>query len=187
MSRSFQFSEAVRSDLLMHGVDPGGVLQKVYYFLSVPGFSTVIIYRLSALCFQRQGKWVFVARLLWRTNVLLSCCDISPSAKIGKGLFLPHSLGIVVGKDVVIGDNVTLYQNVTLGQRRPTRDEAGSYPSLGDQVVVGAGAVILGAIKVGSRARVGANAVVLEDVPEGLTVAGVPATLVSTKRRTEVS
>ncbi len=112
----------------------------------------------------------------------IQCADLRllhvPSARIGPGLLLPHPVGIVVGDDVEIGDNATIYQHVTLGQRG-ARDQ--SYPVIGHNVVIYAGAVIIGNITIGDGAVIGANAVVTGDVPAGATAVGIPARI-STRR-----
>lgn len=97
---------------------------------------------------------------------------IAPSAVIGKGLKLPHYMGVVIGEGAVIGNDCTIYQQVTLGQRD------GEYPTLGNNVVVYAGAKILGKVDIGSGAVIGANAVVLRDVPAGAVAAGIPAKII---------
>lgn len=137
--------------------------------------SAVSIYRLSYKCQQGNGLMKVIAQLLCRLNVTLNGCDISQAAKIGKNLELYHPVGVVIGV-CVIGDNAKIYQNVTIGQRHQgqhTNDDG--YPVLEDDVVIYAGAVVAGAIKIGRGARVGANSVVLKDVPPYTTVAGIPA------------
>lgn len=106
-------------------------------------------------------------------------CYISPRAQIGARLRLPHPVGIVIGDGVVIGEGCTLYQHVTLGGRRRGDWQRGAYPIVGDGVVLFAGAVIAGAIAIGDRSVIGANAVVLEDVPPDSTAAGNPARVVA--------
>ena len=107
----------------------------------------------------------------WLTGI-----EIHPAARIGRRFFVDHGTGVVIGETAEIGDDVTLYQGVTLGGR--TLDEGKRHPTLGNDVVVGAGAKILGPFTVGDGARVGSNAVVLEGVPAGATVVGVPAHIV---------
>lgn len=103
----------------------------------------------------------------WLTGI-----EIHPGAKIGKGLFIDHGMGVVIGETTEIGNNVTLFQGVTLGGTGKERGKR--HPTLGDNVVVGAGAKILGNIRIGNNVLVGANAVVLKDVPDNCTVVGVP-------------
>ncbi len=107
----------------------------------------------------------------WFTGV-----EIHPGAQIGKGLFIDHGMGVVIGETAVIGDNVTLYQGVTLGGTG--KDRGKRHPTLGDNVVVGTGAKVLGNITIGAGSRIGAGSVVIESVPENCTVVGVPGEVV---------
>lgn len=102
-------------------------------------------------------------------------CIISPYCEIGDNLTVPHPIGIVIGKGVKIGNNATIYQNVTIGQNKDC------YPSIGDNVVIYAGAKIFGNIKIGNNVIIGANAVVNKDIPNNCTVAGVPAKIIKSK------
>jgi len=169
-----KFFAAVRADLRRHKVRHSGFLWSLVYLVTIPGFLAAFLYRLSALCVAKGGVMAKLARLIWRLNLFLTSCEISPLAKIGSGLFLPHPMGIVVGELAVAGDDLTLLQHVTLGQRVEGLDER-SNPQLGCGVVVSAGAVLLGDIKIGDYAVIGANAVVLQNVPDHCTAVGVPA------------
>ena len=114
----------------------------------------------------------FLARFLSQWARWLTGVEIHPGAQIGRGLFIDHGMGVVIGETTVIGDNVTLFQGVTLGG---TGKEKGKrHPTIGHNVVVGAGAKVLGNIQIGEQVSVGANAVVLQDVPANSTVVGVP-------------
>jgi serine O-acetyltransferase len=137
---------------------------------------------LHALLLHRLGHWLWVhrlrlmARLVSELNRHFTGIEIHPGARIGQGLFIDHGMGTVIGETSEIGDNVTLYQGVTLGG---TGKQSGKrHPTLGNNVVVGVGASILGAITVGENALVGAGSVVLKDVPADSTVVGVPAHVV---------
>lgn len=111
---------------------------------------------------------------------MIYACDISYKISLGKGLQLPHQgIGIVIGPKTVIGNNVTIYQNVTIGAR--ANGEGYAAPIIGDNVVIGAGAAILGNVKIGNNVYIGANAVVLNDIEDSSTAVGVPAKIV--KRR----
>mgnify|MGYP000550077142 CR=1 FL=1 len=134
-----------------------------------------------ALAFHRASHWLFEARLFFLARFVnhiarfLTAIDIHPGAKIGRHLFIDHGF-TVIGETAEIGNNVTIYQCVTLGGTNPANGVGGKrHPTLEDNVIVGSGAQILGPIIVGQRARVGANAVVTEDVPEGATMVGVKA------------
>ena len=118
----------------------------------------------------------FPARFLSQTARGITGIEIHPGAQIGKGLFIDHGMGVVIGETAEIGDNVTLFQGVTLGG---TGKEKGKrHPTLGDNVVVGAGAKVLGSFKVGDNVQVGANAVVVREVPANAVVVGVPGRVV---------
>lgn len=122
-----------------------------------------------------RARLYFLARLVNHIARFLTGNDIHPGAKIGKRFFIDHGF-TVIGETAEIGDDVTLYQNVTLGGTDPANGIAGKrHPTLGDGVIVGSGAQVLGPIHVGARARVGANAVVTKPVPEGATMVGIPA------------
>jgi serine O-acetyltransferase len=138
-----------------------------------PNVRAVITFRIAH--FLAQRRLVPLAMWLRGRAVSKSGADIHPLATIGPGLFLPHSAGIVIGPDVVVGARVRLYQGVTLGE--PVHQGAGVWaaPHVGDDVVIGAHAVVLGAVTIGDGAVVGANSVVTADVAPGTVVAGVPA------------
>jgi serine O-acetyltransferase len=141
--------------------------------LLYPGVLAVGLHRVAHWLF--EGQLFFLARLVNHIARLLTGIDIHPGAKIGRHLFIDHGF-TVIGETAQIGDNVTIYQCVTLGGTNPTNGQGGKrHPTLLDNVIVGSGAQILGPITVGSRARVGANAVVTDDVPEGATMVGVKA------------
>jgi serine O-acetyltransferase len=136
---------------------------------------------LWALAWHRVAHWLYGARLYFLARVVnhfarfLTNIDIHPGATIGRHLFIDHGF-TVIGETAQIGDNVTIYQCVTLGGTNPANGIGGKrHPTLLDNVIVGSGAQILGPITVGQRARVGANAVVTEDVPDGATMVGVKA------------
>ena len=136
---------------------------------------------LWAVAWHRVAHWLFSARLYFLARAVnhlarfLTAIDIHPGAKIGRHLFIDHGF-TVIGETAEIGDDVTIYQCVTLGGTNPANGKGGKrHPTLLDNVIVGSGAQILGPITVGQRARIGANAVVTEDVPEGATMVGVKA------------
>lgn len=138
--------------------------------LLYPGLHAVIAYRIAHFLWTK--KIPFFPRAISQTVRFLSGIEIHPGATIGRGLFIDHGMGVVIGETAIVGDNVTLFQGVTLGG---TGKETGKrHPTLGDNIVVGAGAKVLGNITVGSNSYVGANAVVLKNVPPNTTVVGVP-------------
>lgn len=142
--------------------------------LCYPGFHVLRFYH-SAHALWRAGL-LLPARCVSHIGKLLTGIEIHPAAQIGRRLFIDHGSGVVIGETAVIGDDVTLYHGVTLGG---TSLQGGKrHPTLGNHVIVGAGAKILGPITVGDGARIGANAVVLADVPAGVTMVGIPARIV---------
>ena len=124
---------------------------------------------------QREGK-CFSARAVSQAARHLTGIEIHPGATIGKGLFIDHGMGVVIGETAEIGDNCTIYQGVTLGGTG--KDVGKRHPTLGDNVMVGAGAKVLGPVKIGSNSKIAANAVVLREVPENSTAVGIPAKVV---------
>ena len=146
--------------------------------LFYPSFHAVLFHRLAHGLWRRG--WLLAARGVSQVSRFLTGIEIHPGASIGKRLFIDHGMGVVIGETAEIGDDVTLYHGVTLGGILPAVDSAAQiglkrHPTLGDGVIVGAGAQILGPLAVGDGARVGANSVVVRPVPAGATVAGIPA------------
>ena len=141
--------------------------------LLYPGLWAVFWHRIAHWLF--EANLFFLARVINHLSRFLTSFEIHPGAVIGKNLFLEHGF-ITIGETAIIGDNVTIYPCVTLGGTNPTNGKGGKrHPTLEDNVIVGAGAQILGPITVGKRARIGANAVVTDDVPEGATMVGLKA------------
>ena len=120
-----------------------------------------------------KHKWFFLARLISQIARFFTGIEIHPGATIGKGLCIDHGIGVVIGETAEIGDDVLIYHGVTLGGTG--KDKGKRHPTIGNGVVIGAGAKVLGPIKVGNNAKIGANAVVVKDVPEGATAVGIPA------------
>lgn len=138
--------------------------------LTYSGFHAIVIYRMAHAL--RRSEVPFFPRFLSQAGKLITGIEIHPGAAIGKNLFIDHGMGVVIGETTIIGDNVTLFQGVTLGG---TGKEKGKrHPTLGNNIVVGAGAKVLGNIVIGDNVSIGANAVVLRDVPPNSTVVGVP-------------
>ncbi len=143
--------------------------------LTYPGLHAIFYHRVSHWLYEAHLR--FLARVVSQMARWLTGVEIHPGAKIGKGLFIDHGMGVVIGETAVLGSNVTLFQGVTLGG---TGKEKGKrHPTLGNNVVVGAGANILGNIQIGDNVSVGANAVVIRDVPANSTVVGVPGRIAS--------
>jgi serine O-acetyltransferase len=139
--------------------------------LCYPGLHAVWVHRLAYRLWQRPGGRL-PARLLSQLNRWVTGVEIHPGAVIGRRLFIDHAMGVVIGETAEIGDDVMLYHGVTLGGRSMRRVKR--HPTLHDGVTVGAGATVLGPVTVGECAQIGANAVVVKDVPPGAVVVGVP-------------
>jgi serine O-acetyltransferase len=147
----------------------------VFEALLYPSLHAILLHRVAHKLYGWQVP--FLPRLVSQIARSITGIEIHPGAKIGKGLFIDHGMGVVIGETTVIGDNVTLYQGVTLGGTGKQRGKR--HPTLGNNVLVGVGAKVLGAITLGDNVRVGANAVVLKDVPPNTTAVGVPAKVVA--------
>jgi len=146
---------------------------KLEVLLLYPSMQAIIFHRIAYNLYNR--KRYFLARFISQFSRFITGIEIHPGAKIGKGLFIDHGMGVVIGETSEIGDNVTLYHGVTLGG---TGKEKGKrHPTVGNNVIIGAGAKILGPIYIGNNVKIGASAVVLTDVPANSTAVGVPARL----------
>jgi len=142
--------------------------------LTYSGLHALWFYRVAHFFFKR--KWYFIARAISQIARFFTGIEIHPGAKIGRRFFIDHGAGVVIGETCEIGDDVTLYQGVTLGG---TGKEKGKrHPTLKDGVLVATGAKVLGSITIGENAKIGANSVVLKDVPDDSTVVGIPGKVV---------
>ena len=135
-----------------------------------PGFHAIFFHRIAHFLYKK--KLYFLARLVSQISRHITGIEIHPGAKIGKKLFIDHGMGVVIGETTTIGDNCTIYHNSTLGGTG--KDINKRHPDLGNNVMVGAGAKILGPIKIGNNVKIGANSVVLKDVPNDKTIVGIP-------------
>lgn len=143
--------------------------------LTYPGVHAVWGYRISHWLWRRGAR--LAARALGELTRILTGVDIHPGARIGPGLFIDHATGVVIGETAEVGEDVTIFHGVTLGGTG--RDKGKRHPTIGDRVTLGAGAKILGAIKIGEDSRIGANSVVVKEVPASAVVVGVPGQIVS--------
>ena len=175
--------EAIKKDL--HAVferDPAAT-NFIEVLLTYPGLHALILHRIAHWLWLKGVP--VIPRLISHISRFLTGIEIHPGANIGFGFFIDHGMGVVIGETAIIGNNVTLFQGVTLGG---TGKEKGKrHPSLGNNIVVGVGAKVLGDIVIGDNVKIGANSVVLESVPPGSTVVGVPGRIVKQggKRLTE--
>ena len=146
--------------------------------LTYPGVKAVFFHKLAHFFY--VAGFDLIARIISQTIRFFTGIEIHPGAKIGKNLFIDHGMGVVIGETSEIGDNVTIYHAVTLGGSSPSIDSERQrhekrHPTIGNDVVIGSGAQIIGPVKVGNGARIAANAVVVKDVPENATMVGIPA------------
>ena len=156
---------------------------KLSVVLTYPGVKAVFFHRLAN--FFSVAKFDLIARIISQFSRFLTGIEIHPSAKIGKNLFIDHGMGVVIGETSEIEDNVTIYHMVTLGGISPSINSDNQrnvkrHPTLKENVVVGAGAQILGPVVVGKNSKIGANAVVTNDVPENAVMVGIPAKNIGT-------
>ena len=151
---------------------------KLSLVLTYPGVKAVFFHRIAN--FFSTAKFDLIARIISQFSRFLTGIEIHPNAKIGKNLFIDHGMGVVIGETSEIGDNVTIYHMVTLGGIAPSINSDDQrnikrHPTIGDEVVVGSGAQVLGPVTVGRCAKIGANAVITKDVPEKAVMVGIPA------------
>ena len=135
-----------------------------------PGFHAIFFHRIAHFLYRK--KLYFLARLISQIARHITGIEIHPGAKIGRKLFIDHGMGIVIGETTTIGNDCTIYHNSTLGGTG--KDKYKRHPDLGNNVMVGSGAKVLGPIKIGNNVKIGANSVVLENIPDNVTVVGIP-------------
>jgi serine O-acetyltransferase len=143
-----------------------------------PGFHAIQFHRFAHWLWKSRLR--FLGRLVSQLSRFLTGIEIHPGAKIGSGFFIDHGMGVVIGETSEIGDNVTLYHGVTLGGTSWKKEKR--HPTIGNNVIVGAGAAVLGPIRVGDGARIGSGSVVIEEVPPNTTVVGIPGKVVYGQR-----
>ena len=154
--------------------------------LTYPGVKAVFFHKIAN--FFHLAGFDLIARIISQFSRFLTGIEIHPKAKIGKNLFIDHGMGVVIGETSEIGNNVTIYHAVTLGGISPSIDSERQrhekrHPTIGDDVVIGSGAQIIGPVKVGNGSRIAANAVVVKNVPENTTMVGVPAKAVKSENQ----
>jgi serine O-acetyltransferase len=167
--------EAIRRDIrAARERDPAAptTLQVIFAY---PGVHAIWGHRVNHWLWRRGAK--LAARITAELTRILTGVEVHPGAVLGPGLFIDHATGVVIGETAEVGEDVTLYHGVTLGGSG--RDTGKRHPTIGDRVIIGAGAKVLGAIKVGDDSRIGANAVVVKEVPSSSVVVGVPGQVVS--------
>ena len=169
--------KALRADLALIKERDPAARSTLEILLCYPGLHAISLHRLSHRLWQRRWPLTpLLARLLSQLGRWLTGIEIHPGARIGQGVFIDHGMGVVIGETAVVGDNCLLYQGVTLGGTGKAHGKR--HPTLADNVVVGAGAKVLGAIQVGPNTRIGAGSVVLRDVEADSTVVGIPGRVI---------
>ncbi len=166
--------EKIKSDFRAIFARDPAVNNKIEALLAYSGFHAILIHRFNHKLYGLGLRTL--PRILSQIARFFTGVEIHPGAKIGSGFFIDHGMGIVIGETAEIGDDVTLFQGITLGG---TGKEKGKrHPTIGDRVVIGAGAKILGSIEIGDNVKIGAGAVVLDEVPNNATVVGVPGRVI---------
>jgi serine O-acetyltransferase len=169
------FIECVKSDLkAVFDRDPAA-RSTLEVVLTYPGFHAIFLHRIAHALWKAGFK--LPARIISHFSRFLTGIEIHPGATIGKGFFIDHGMGVVIGETAEIGEGVTLYHGVTLGGTSFTRGKR--HPTIGDGVIIGAGAKVLGPLMVGANSKIGANSVVISDVPPSSTVVGIPGKVIT--------
>lgn len=143
---------------------------KIEVFLLYPSVHAMIMHRMAHALYKK--KKLFTARLISQISRFMTGIEIHPGAKMGEGILIDHGMGVVIGETAEVGNRVTIYQGATLGATG--KDTGKRHPTVGDDVLIGAGTKILGPLNIGSNSKIGANSVVVKDVPNGATVVGIP-------------
>ncbi|HBI91254.1 MAG TPA: serine O-acetyltransferase [Terrisporobacter glycolicus] len=164
--------EHTRADINFILENDPAARSKIEVFLLYPSVHSLIMYRISHFFYTK--KRFFLARAISQLSRFFTGIEIHPGAKIGMGTLIDHGSGVVIGETTIIGDRVTIYQGATIGATGNEK-EFKRHPTLGDDIVVGSGAKILGPVNIGDYCKIGANSVVLRDMPSNSTAVGIPA------------
>ncbi len=148
---------------------------KLQVFLLYPSIHAVIHHKISHFLYKK--KFIFLARLISQISRFFTGIEIHPGAQIEKHLFMDHGMGIVIGETSIIGENVTIYHGVTLGG--VSLEKGKRHPTIGNNVIIGAGAKVLGNITIGADSKIGANSVILKDIPQDSVAVGVPGKIIT--------
>ncbi|EDS78497.1 serine O-acetyltransferase [Clostridium botulinum C str. Eklund] len=176
----FNFFKTLKYDIDNVLENDPAARNRLEVLLLYPCIHALIHYRIAHFFYTK--KCFFIARFISQFARFITGIEIHPGAKIGKGLFIDHGMGVVIGETAEVGDNVTLYHGVTLGGTG--KDKGKRHPTVGNNILIGSGAKILGPINIGDNSKVGANSIVLKDVPGGSTVVGIPGKVVHPKPKT---
>ena len=166
--------QTIKEDfLVVYQKDPA-IKSKIELFFNYPGVWAIFWYRLANKLYKKNFKTL--ARIIMAFSQILTNIDIHPGATIGRRVFIDHGIGVVIGETAIIGDDVTIYQGVTLGG--VSLNKGKRHPTIEDNVIIGGGAKVLGDITIGKGSKIGANSVVVKDVPPYSTVVGIPGKIV---------
>lgn len=169
----------IKEDIIMVHLRDPAARSSVEIFLCYSGLHAVWFHLIAHYFW--KNSYFFLARLISTISRFLTGVEIHPGAKLGKRVFIDHAMSVVIGETAIVGDDVLIYQGVVLGGTSTVKEKR--HPTVGNGVVIGAGAVVIGNIKIGNASKIGAGSVVLNDVPNGATIVGVPGRIVHEKRR----
>ena len=167
----------IKNDFLAAKNKDPALKSHIELLYAYPGIWALVFYRIANLIYKKGFKKI--ARFIMAISQFLTNIDIHPGATIGENVFIDHGIGVVIGETAIVGNNVTIYQGVTLGG--VSLNPGKRHPTIEDDVVIGAGAKVLGNIRVGKGSKIGANSVVIKDVKEYSTVVGIPAKVIKRK------
>lgn len=173
--------ERIKEDINAAFQNDPAARSKLEVILCYPGVHALWLHRISH--YLRKKGWIILARLISHINRFLTGVEIHPAAEIGRGVFIDHGMGVVIGETAVIGDGCLLYKGVVLGGT--TMEKTKRHPTLGKKVIVGSNACVLGNITIGDHVRIGSGSVVVKDVPPHATVVGVPGRIIEQHKKKE--
>jgi len=171
--------ERIKEDIDAAFQNDPAARSKLEVILCYPGVHALLLHRISH--YLRKRGWNLLARLISHANRFLTGIEIHPAAEIGRGVFIDHGMGVVIGETAVIGDGCLIYKGVVLGGT--TTEKTKRHPTLGKKIIVGSNACILGNITIGDYVRIGSGSVVVKDVPPHATVVGVPGRIIEQKKK----
>ncbi len=179
MNKKISIWKQIKEDFHMPYLCDPAINSKIELFFNYPGVWAIICYRIAHKLYKKN--WKILSRIIMGITQIITNIDIHPASKIGRKVFIDHGSGVVIGETAVVGNNVLIYQQVTLGGVSLEKNEK-RHPTLEDGVVVGGGAKILGNIIIGENAKIGANSVVIHNVPKESTAIGIPARVIEKGR-----
>ncbi len=171
----------IKEDFLSIKKNDPAIKSNIELFFNYPGLIAIVNYRIANKLYKRNFR--VLARIIMGFTQFITNIDIHPACKIGKGIFIDHGIGVVIGETAILHDNITIYQGVTLGG--VTLESTKRHPTIKSGVTIGAGAKILGNITIGENVKIGANSVVIRDVPDNATAVGIPARVIKKGRTKE--